>query len=822
MTPGSKVVQMEELAVVAFGCLLHDIGKIVQRADDTPLRHGHARFGADLLQSAGLLKESKYWYHIFECVRYHHFKYIKDGSATLPGARIAFEANALVCEASVGATCDADGFALEEVDYGPEIAWDRHRRLDSIFALLQQPGSKDQIKASFPMSSIDGRKLSLSRTPFPEESSVEERASECYSHLRDLAISRVVAYLQGRDPRSIDLVNDISAYLEGHLRFVPAECIKDRPYFISLYDHLKLTSAFGSCIYAWLSERHPEAIAAETKNLVQFPLTKSSPVYLLLFAEINGCEHFILDGDRTPISKIRARSLYLDLLRQWLAEQVLRMLGLTRNNLLLSSGDRFALIAPNTSVALANLARMQARCNEWLLETFAGKLHLSLDCSEATATDLQNPPPEKSQQRSVLRASRDKIQHVANEPFRGLLASIFSSKAVAAVCTECGGDVFPAGRDNSLCVFCTVASAIESDSDQIDGMLARPFLIKAVPDPKGVFPLWNSEDGKFQSGTLTLNDEASAALSTASQPGPRSRSSKVREFQTYAAMRARLVYPGGAPEPGGAGARRSFIKDLLIEKSIERFLEAQLEEMLFDKESRQFDHIEKIACAPSNLVFAGPADKLIDFAIQLQQRLYKFTSGMVTIVCGLVTTRQAAQNRRLPDLIHRAEELESTTSSGMSVHFDTCGRQYGLAPLSWHDWRREVRPLIHDIQRLRARGSSVFWNQLLEFSLCKEISFYKVLYAVARMDERIPDLRNDAIWIRFKRQRIMPLGLRSADARSKLILSSALLWVELASATSQRNAARSPREDSPRDTGEQNSELMPVQTELDSSPVGGG
>ncbi len=822
---------MEDLAVVAFGCLLHDIGKIVQRADDTPLRHGHARFGADLLQSAGLLKESKYWYHIFECIRYHHWKYIKDGSTTLPAARIAFEANSILSDASSGAVCDGDGFSLEEADFGGEAHWDRHRRLDSIFALMQQAGGREQVKASFPLAILEGRKISLSRCPFPEESPTEERAPECYSHLRDLAISPVVAYLQGRDPRSLELVNDVSSYLEHHLCFVPAESVAERACYISLFDHLKLTSAFGSCLYAWLSEQHPESFSQEGKALPDHQTLNTAPVYLLLFAELHGARHFILDSRDSSIAKLRARGLYIDLLRQWMSEQILRALGLSRNNLLLSAGNRFALVAPNTALGLATLARMQARLNEWLFERFAGRLYIALDCSEATASDLQNAPADKSQSRSVLRSAREKVHRVANEPFRGLLSAVFASQERTESCSRCSLDALPISRSfggEGLCAYCAATAEIESSLEDVEAMISRPYLISGAPGG-GVFPIWNSEIGKFQSGVLSLKNEP-ASLSAPQTSARSSRRGKRRETGSFAVLRARLVYPGGALEPGASGSRRSFIKDSLIEKSIERFLELQIDELLSEKDSRQFEYVERIICSPVEMLFGGPAERLIDFAIQLQQRLYKFTSGTVTLTCGVATSRQAASGKIFLQLAARAEELDGTAGNGMSVDFDTAGRQPGLAALSWHDWRREVRPLMHDLQRLRSRGGTSFWNQLLEFTLSKDSSFYRLLYAVARMDERFPDLRNDAIWQRFKRQRIMPMGSRAGDLRSKQMLAAALLWVELPSATFHRPGSHSPREDAAREpTREQaaepvvqGAEGMSTQSEPDSTPVGGG
>jgi hypothetical protein len=811
---------MEDLAVVAFGCLLHDIGKIVQRADETPLRQGHARFGADLLQSAGLLKESKFWYHIFECIRYHHFKYIKDGSLTLPAARIAFEASSLLNDTVFGAVQDTDGHSLEEIE--AEKNWDRHRRLDSIFLLLLQQGNKET-KASYPLAQIDGRKIALASCPVPEESTVEERAPECYSHLRDLAVSRVVAYLQGRDPRSIDLVNDVSAYLEQHLRFVPSECYSDRTCYLSLHDQIKLTAAIGSCIYAWLSEHHPEA-TTDLKAVPDSATLRTSPVYLLLFGELRGARDFILNSRDSSTTRLRNRSTYADLLTSWMSELILRALGLSRNNVLLRSGHRFSLLVPNTAHALGTLARMQVRLNEWFYENFGGRLFFALDCTEVSGADLQDTPAEKTPTRSLLRASREKLQKVSGEPFRGLLASVFTAKPPGTNCSVCGSDISPAcnSNDATVCLNCAAANEVDSRTTDVGAMLDQPWTIKGTAGP-GLFPIWNGDTARFQSGTLNA-----APITDSICPAPVARSNRAsnrkRDHIPYAVMRAKLVYPGGTVEAGASGSRRAFIKDLLVEETMEYFLKSCIDELLAEKDSRQFESVERVLSSPRELLLGGPADKLLDFAVQLQQRLYKFTSGAVTLSCAMNTCRKFSD--QFVELSQRVEELECTVNTGMRVEFDTGGKRKAVVSLSWHDWRREVRPLMHDLHRLRARGAvgNSFWNQLLDYTLNGSLSFYRLLYSVARMDERSPDLRSDAIWQRFKRQRVMPLGSRAGDARSRSILAAALLWVELAAANLRGMSGE--RSHSPEEQGEPAARMHHNETtvqlsEQDSSRVGG-
>ncbi|MBY0546604.1 MAG: HD domain-containing protein [Candidatus Obscuribacterales bacterium] len=828
---------MEDLAVVALGCLLHDIGKIVQRADDTPLRQGHSRFGADLIQSAGLLKESKYWSLVFESIRYHHAKYIEERAHSQLSARIACEADKFVAETTAR---DAAGFPLEETEYPTEIKWERHRKLDSVFALLQTANGKEPARAYFPLALLEGRRITLQRCPHPEETKIEDRAPECYSHMRDLAVSPIVAYLQGRDPRSALLVNDVSRYLENHLSFVPAECVTDEPCYISLFDHMSLSAATGSAIYLWLKEMHPEALIGENKELPDKGTLENSPLFLILTARVQGARRFIFEGgchaqarDRStaktamcgpPAMKARAR--YVDLFREWMAEQFLRACGLTRNNLLLSSGNQFFLLLPNTPQTLAMAARMQVRANEWLLETLGGLMHLVLDCTEVNDNDLRVQHDVKSNHKSLFELTAEKMQS-SKEPYRGMLKSVFAERKPHRQCSMCGQDRLPTdvNPDSVHCLVCVAVTTVDSVATEFDSMLEAPYRLSGTATTTGAFPIWNQASAKFETGALSLSRDDDALLVAT----PRGLPSPIRTtviFGPFAVMHARITQPPGS-EKVSAALKHSFQRELILKRYIERFVRNYIDEFKAERDPAPFARIERIICSPEDLVFTGPADKLIDFAIQFQQRLHKFSSGTLTLSCGVAVTRDANRRYALQKLAIRAEELDRITNSGMCVDFDTesPGSSHVQA-VNWHDWRREVRPLMHDLQRLKSRNTAAapLWNKMLNFVLGSTSgSFYQLLYTVARVDERAPDLQADPLWQRFKRHRLLPLGSRNSDPRQRQILAAALLWVELTRKTNHSNPVSSA--DSNAEVLDPAADVEPpmmAEEEPDTLTVGGG
>lgn len=323
-------------------------------------------------------------------------------------------------------------------------------------------------------------------------------------------------------------------------------------------------------------------------------------------------------------------------------------------------------------------------------------------------------------------------------------------------------------------------------------MLEAPYRLTGTTTTDGVFPIWNQDSAKFESGTLSLLRDDDALLVAT----PRSLPSSNRAAAVtgpLGVMYAKITQPPGS-EKVSTALKHSFQRELILKRYIERFVRNCIDEFRAEKDPAQFDRIERIICSSEDLVFTGPADKLLDFAIQLQQRLHKFSSGTLTLSCGVAITRDANRRYAIQKLANRAEELDRITSSGMCVDFDTesgCGSH--VQAVNWHDWRREVRPLMHDLQRLKSRNATAapLWNKMLSFVLGSTGSFYQLLYMVARVDERSPDLQADPLWQRFKRHRLLPLGSRNSDPRQHQILAAALLWVELTQKSNQNKPAAS-------------------------------
>lgn len=152
---------------------------------------------------------------------------------------------------------------------------------------------------------------------------------------------------------------------------------------ISLFDHLKTTTAIANCRYLYSKE----------EKLTQKDDLK---VYKIINGDISGIQNFIYkvqspDDAQSGMSKrLRGRSLYLTLLCESIADKIINELNLDSSNILFCGGGRFTIIAPNTKKADEIIAEIEYNVNKFFVEKFNAELYLALVSIEADGNDLGN------------------------------------------------------------------------------------------------------------------------------------------------------------------------------------------------------------------------------------------------------------------------------------------------------------------------------------------------------------------------------------------------------------------------------------------------
>jgi len=157
---------------------------------------------------------------------------------------------------------------------------------------------------------------------------------------------------------------------------------EEHPLNVSLYHHLKTTAAIAACLDQQLEDPEIDALLRENEEMTQRPLCA------LVKGDISGTQDFLylLTSDGAARG-LRARSFYLQLLTETIANWVLRKVGLSEINLLFAGGGHFYVLLPFTKTE-KQIDEWRKDISEKLWEAHRGDLYLNLGLAEISYNDL--------------------------------------------------------------------------------------------------------------------------------------------------------------------------------------------------------------------------------------------------------------------------------------------------------------------------------------------------------------------------------------------------------------------------------------------------
>ena len=345
-----------------IGALLHDVGKVLFRQGDYG-RTDHSTSGYCYLKSECGLEEQE---EILDCVRYHHAKNLQEAN---------IKENSL---AYIVYLADNIASAADRRENGEEWAgFDQKTPLESVFNLLNQNTRKlyyrpDDLNTKNGINFPQVEKLSFDQGQY----------TLIKKHLTD--------HLKGWVCKE-SYVNSLLAVMEADLSFVPSSTARKEVADISLYDHVKITAAVASCIYAYLQKNgvtnYKQALFQKEKE------ARAKNMFLLCSLELSGIQDFIYTiASKNALKTLRARSFYVELLLEHLADELLGRLHLSRANLIHIGGGHCQLLLPNTQEAKEQFRDYLSEMNEWLLKEYRTKLFLAGGYALCSHEDLRDNP----------------------------------------------------------------------------------------------------------------------------------------------------------------------------------------------------------------------------------------------------------------------------------------------------------------------------------------------------------------------------------------------------------------------------------------------
>lgn len=167
---------------------------------------------------------------------------------------------------------------------------------------------------------------------------------------------------------------------------------------ISLYDHSKAVAALAVALWQWHAAQDESETGTAIRLRALWDREQDSDTeqqlqkFLLVQGDFAGIQNFIFaEGSQTQrqaAKLLRGRSFQVSLLCELAALAVLEALQLPSTSQIINAAGKFLIVAPNTQQARHALAEVQTRLNQWFLEQTFGECGFGLALLPAAQADF--------------------------------------------------------------------------------------------------------------------------------------------------------------------------------------------------------------------------------------------------------------------------------------------------------------------------------------------------------------------------------------------------------------------------------------------------
>ena len=620
----------DKLNVIALAALLHDIGKVGQRAysgdkglskstlglaeylcpsgKDGRLTHKHVLYTNEYIEATkDHFPDKLNISEIANLASYHH-------NPSDDYQKIITQADHL-----------SSAMERETLDYSTTRTDFRNTLLSPVTNYISaQPDCRISEDYKYDLSPYSIKLI------FPSLIEAPESQIEKYKAIWDNLIETIKKINMADE---IKFINTFLSILEKYLWAVPSATNVEVP-DISLFDHLKTTSAIAGCIYLSDDMNNPFILAA---------------------GDFGGIQKYIFNlkpGSGGIAKALRGRSFEVGSFSDSTAVSILNDLGLSMAHLIMNSGGKFFLLLPNTEKTSAVLTDNQKRLHDWILEERNGELRFNMSWMEVSKDDIKDFP-----------STLDKINEKLNAAsFRGLKSFQQNNKWMEdkwtrpgysdkyeGLCKSCHSNkiaknIIP-GETEDLCENCSkdreigkqlVKSKFQVFDTKQSLKFKLPFLsynlLKEMTEPDNKSDLVIEFRGELQSKydtpyfTILKNNWV-----------PRDEDNNVREFDWIAEKskgRELLGYlkadvdnlgfifsRGLVSEGKEQKDRTSISRQATLSRSLEYFFAGFIYHFLEEK----YPTIYTVFSGGDDLFLIGPWDKIFDMAQELRSEFARYT-----------------------------------------------------------------------------------------------------------------------------------------------------------------------------------------------------
>ncbi|MCX7926525.1 MAG: type III-A CRISPR-associated protein Cas10/Csm1 [Candidatus Omnitrophica bacterium] len=337
------VYQSRHRSAIILGALLHDIGKFVQRASDNPRQYKHTSWGQKWFEEKLAEKLTPIFgdliHQISSKIGCHH-----DGEKYI----------SLADNLSAG----MDRIALEKEEKGDPFS----ARLISIFSKISLSPHPKQTK--YHSLAVLGEQ-NLQET-FP----IDEEKCTCLQYSSILEkFEKELQELDFRNLSFLSVINQIYFLLWKYTWCIPSAAYEDDP-DVSLFDHLRTTAAITTCLYDYQQDNPTEILDLNTE------------AFQLIAADISGIQNYIfevLTQEGKVAKRLRARSLYVQLISEIAAHKIIHNFNLGICNILSLAGGNFYVLVPNLRDTPQKIEKIEKEFAEWSYRNFKAEMTITIE-----------------------------------------------------------------------------------------------------------------------------------------------------------------------------------------------------------------------------------------------------------------------------------------------------------------------------------------------------------------------------------------------------------------------------------------------------------
>ena len=462
-------------------------------------------------------------------------------------------------------------------------------------------------------------------------------------------------------------IDSLLNLFEATLSFVPSSTNTKEIADISLAEHSRLTAAFALAIYDYLEDKGRH-------NYKENLFTKASAFYeeeafLLASFDLSGIQDFIYNIATSGAAKqLKARSLYLDFMSEYIADSLLDKLGLNRANLLYVGGGHAYFVLANTEKTVETLVQFEKDFNQFLLANFQTRLYVAFGWGSFAAKDIMSELNSPESYRQVYQKASRMISEkkISRYDYQTLMLLNRGGKSSEKECEICHSvENLVSYHDQKVCDICRGLYQFSKEIAHDHFIITENEGLPIGPNVclKGVaFEELSQDDfsrvyvkNDYKAGTVKAThvfvgdyqcDEIYnyAALS---------KNENGLGIKRLAVVRLDVDDLGAAFMAGfsqqGNGQYSTLSRSATFSRSMSLFFKVYINQFASDKKL-------SIIYAGGDDVFAiGSWQDIIAFTVELRQNFIKWTNGKLTLSAGIGLF---ADKTTISLMAHQTGELE--------------------------------------------------------------------------------------------------------------------------------------------------------------------